>query len=111
MNNTLTKTASLRPLLTIKADDSGSLPSKIEVLQTGMWDAPYHGMFMVTPEDLQQYIQNFSANVRPSSSTKGLPIDLDHDAGAAAGWMTALNALPNDQGGWMFHGLTLESRN
>lgn len=100
MKSTSTKTASLRPLLSIKADDQGNLPDKLEVLQTGMWDAPYHGMFMIAPEDLQQYIQNFNADVRPSSSTKGLPIDLDHDAGAAAGWMTALSALPNDQGGW-----------
>lgn len=100
MKSTSIKPASLRPLLSIKADDDGALPSKLEVLQTGMWDAPYHGMFMIAPEDLQQYIQNFNADVRPSSSTKGLPIDLDHDAGAAAGWMTALSALPNDQGGW-----------
>lgn len=100
MKSTAIKPASLRPLLSIKADDSGALPDKIEVLQTGMWDAPYHGMFMITPEDLQEYIQNFNADVRPSSSSKGLPIDLDHDAGAAAGWMTGLSALPNDQGGW-----------
>lgn len=100
MKSTITKTASLRPLLSIKADDNGELPSKLEVLQTGMWDAPYHGCFMITPEDLQQYIQNFNADVRPSSSSKGLPIDLDHDTGAAAGWMTGLSALPNDQGGW-----------
>lgn len=100
MKSTISKPSSIRPLLTIKADDSGSLPSKIEVLQTGMWEAPYHGDFMITPQDLQEYIQNFEADVRPSSSKEGLPIDLDHDAGEAAGWMTGLSALPNDQGGW-----------
>lgn len=94
------KIASFRPLLTVKADDSGAMPPKMEVLQTGMWDAPYHGQFMISPDDLQEYVQHFNDDVRPSSSSQGLPIDLDHDAGEAAGWMTGLSVAPNELGGW-----------
>lgn len=81
----------LSKLITIAANDAGDLPEEIEVLMTGMWDAPYHGVFMITPQDLQQYVDNFNSDVRASSSTIGLPIDYEHDAdGGAAGWITGL---------------------
>jgi hypothetical protein len=90
----------LRQRIAITADDSGTLPSEIELLQTGMWDAPYHGMFMVTSDDLREYVQNFADDVRPSSSTAGLPIDAEHDTdGGAYGWIKSLSVKPNDQGG------------
>jgi len=86
---------SMKPLLTIKADDSGNAPVQIELLSTGMWDAPFHGVFMITPQDLQQYCDNFNADVRASSSTQGLPIDYEHDAdGGAAGWIMGLSVGP-----------------
>lgn len=85
----------LKPLITIKADDSGNLPEEIELLTTGMWDAPYHGVFMITPQDLQQYVDNFHQDIRASSSTMGLPIDYEHDAdGGAAGWIMDLRVGP-----------------
>lgn len=88
----------LSKLITIAANDAGELPEEIEVLMTGMWDAPYHGVFMITPQDLQQYVDNFNADVRASSSSIGLPIDYEHDAdGGAAGWITGLRiGQPSD---------------
>lgn len=88
----------LSKLITIAANDSGDLPEEIEVLMTGMWDAPYHGVFMITPQDLQQYVDNFNNDVRASSSSIGLPIDYEHDAdGGAAGWITGLRiGQPSD---------------
>ncbi len=80
----------------VAASEDGSLPTTIEVLKVGMWDTPYHGMFMVTPDDLQQYVANFNADIRPSSSTQGLPIDLEHESdGGAFGWMTNLRVSPD----------------
>jgi hypothetical protein len=80
----------------VSASEDGTLPSTIEVLKVGMWDTPYHGMFMVTQEDLQEYVDNFAADIRPSSSTQGLPIDLEHDTdGGAYGWMTNLRISPD----------------
>lgn len=85
----------LSKLITIAANDAGELPEEIEVLMTGMWDAPYHGTFMITPQDLQGYVDNFNADVRASSSSIGLPIDYEHDAdGGAAGWITGLRIAP-----------------
>lgn len=105
MPNTNTQTkiiragGKLKPLISIKCDDEGNPPKQLEVLRTGMWEAPYHGDFMITPQDIQEYIDHFMADVRPSSSTEGLPIDQDHDAGAAAGWMKTLRSQANDAGG------------
>lgn len=85
--------------LLIRADDSGQLPSEIEILQTGMWDAPYHGMFMVTRDDLSQYVLNYNSDVRPNSSTSGLPIDAEHDTdGGAYGWLKSLYIVDNPDG-------------
>jgi len=89
----------LRTTRIIQADDTGKLPTEIEVLRTGMWETPWHGDFMITPQDLSDYVQNFNNDVRPNSSTVGLPIDQDHDAGAAAGWMKKLYTQSNEEGG------------
>lgn len=89
------KSKQLSRLVGIQADDSGNLPDSIELLQTGMWDAPYHGVFMISPTDLQEYVDNFNNDVRASSSTMGLPIDYEHDVdGGAAGWIMGLKIGP-----------------
>lgn len=91
--------------LLVRADDSGQLPSEIEILQTGMWDAPYHGMFMITRDDLVQYIDNYKNNVRPNSNVSGLPIDAEHVTdGGARGWMKDPYIVENADGSsslWM----------
>lgn len=88
-----------RTRIAIKATDAGAAPTEIELLRTGMWDTPYHGMFMVTPDDLRQYVENFKNDVRPSSSTEGLPIDREHESDdGAAGWIMDLEVRANGDG-------------
>lgn len=99
------KSKLLRTKLSLKANEDGSAPSEIELLRTGMWDAPYHGMFMVTPEDLQEYVQHFNDDLRPSSSTQGLPIDLEHEIDdGAVGWIMSLSVRQNETGGFSLWG-------
>lgn len=86
----------IKTFRTVQADKQGSLPTRIEILQVGMWDTPYHGMFMITPEDLQEYVDNFNAGIGlaggpVSDGGPGLPIDFSHnEAGEAAGWIKGL---------------------
>ncbi len=79
----------------------GSLPKKIELLKVGMWDTPNHGMFMVTPEDLNQYKENFDNGVAQAGDS-GIVIDFDHDSrfgkSVAAGWITGLEVGTDDNG-------------
>lgn len=75
----------------VTADSNGNLPTRIEVLKTGVWRTPYHGDFMITPEDLNEYVANFQANIGQVVAGIGLPIDFSHeDYKEAAGWMTKL---------------------
>ena len=88
-----------RPILA--ASNGDSLPSKIELLKVGMWDTPNHGMFMVTPEDLNQYKENFDNGVAQAGEA-GIVIDFDHDSrfgkSVAAGWITELTVGTDDNG-------------
>lgn len=78
-----------RTFLPIKASAStGDLPTKIEILKTGIWDTPNHGIFAITAEDLVQYKTNFDAQVAQVGDT-GITIDYDHNDGIAAGWVKA----------------------
>lgn len=88
-----------RPILAASGGDS--LPSKIELLKVGMWDTANHGMFMVTPEDLNQYKENFDNGVAQAGES-GIVIDFDHDSrfgkSVAAGWITGLEVGTDDNG-------------
>lgn len=76
----------------LKASADGSLPDRIELLKVGMWDTPYHGMFMITPEDCTEMVTNFNAGIGlPGQGSIGAPIDFGHDsAEKAAGWIKGL---------------------
>lgn len=76
----------------IKADASGKPPTVIELLKVGIWRTPYHGDFMVTPEDLDEYVENFSAGVGlVNGGALGAPIDYKHeDWDKAAGWIKSI---------------------
>lgn len=78
-------------MVPIMASKDGSLPARIEVLKVGVWRTPYHGDFMITPEDLEEYVQHFNEGVGLVSAGIGAPIDFSHDNHKeAAGWMTKL---------------------
>ena len=75
----------------INADSSGNLPTKIEVLRVGMWMTPYHGDFMIRPEDLLEYVSNFENGVGLVDAGIGAPIDFSHESHEkAAGWIKKL---------------------
>lgn len=82
-----------RPILASSTSGDESLPSKIELLKVGMWDTANHGMFMVTPEDLNGYKENFDNGVAQAGQS-GIVIDFDHDSrfgkSVAAGWIKEL---------------------
>lgn len=80
----------------VRASEDGSLPTKIEVLQAGTWDTPYHGIFEIHVSDLEEMVANFNAGVAMAggsiaSGGVGLPIDFGHESGEeAAGWIKDL---------------------
>lgn len=86
-----------RTFRSITADSEGNLPTRIEILKVGMWDTPYHGMFMITPDDCAEMVENFDAGVAMpggpvSEGGVGLPIDFGHDSDElAAGWIKGLD--------------------
>lgn len=78
----------IRPIL---ADSKGSLPKTMEVLKAGVWRTPYHGDFMITVDDLNQYVENFNAGIGLVAAGIGAPIDFSHDNHKeAAGWIKEL---------------------
>lgn len=81
----------MRTRVFVTADNSGTLPSRIEVLRAGMWpDASNKGMLYITNEDLLEMAANAKAGmgVPGGDITIGLPIDFMHEEWAeAAGWM------------------------
>jgi phage I-like protein len=91
-NNTNTSRI-MRKSIPIKADASGQAPAEIEVLKAGVWRTLYHGEFMVTPDDLQEYVDHFNANIGlPGEGANGAPIDYKHENwDKAAGWMKSLS--------------------
>jgi len=91
-----------RRIITIQAAEDGSAPSEIELLQTGEWNTPYHGHFVITRENLEEYKKNAEAGVR-----KGLPIDLEHMTnGGAVGWIgeQGFEIRSNTNGGFSLWG-------
>ncbi|MFC8008946.1 phage protease [Streptomyces cinereoruber] len=74
----------------IKADTKGNLPSEIELLHTGSWNAPWHGEWETTPGDLNDYVRNFEAGIGLVQGDKRAHINFDHMPGKAAGWITTL---------------------
>lgn len=80
-----------RTFTSIKASNDGELPKTIEVLKVGVWRTPYHGDFMITTDDLNQFVDNFKNGVGLVEAGIGAPIDFGHESGEkAAGWMTNL---------------------
>lgn len=77
----------------IMADQDGNLPTSIEVLRCGMWITPWHGDFIIKPEDLLEYVENFNKGIGLVSAGIGAPIDFSHNNHLeAAGWMKSLRA-------------------
>lgn len=101
MNPTGTKTTQntdrvLRTSIPITAATaSGTDAVEIEVLEAGVWRTLYHGDFMITPDDLQAYVDNFVAGIGlPGNGEYGAPIDYKHESwDKASGWMKSLRVV------------------
>lgn len=93
-SNTIERVA--RTHRVVQADQNGNLPTRIEVLQVGLWDTPYHGIFEIHIADLNEMVSNFDAGIAMAGGSisdggVGLPIDFGHDSHEeAAGWIKKL---------------------
>lgn len=72
-------------LVPILLGEEGGLPGEIMVLPVGEWETIKYGAVTVTISHIKEMISNFYKGVRV-----GVPIDVDHDAGKAAGWIKDL---------------------
>lgn len=77
----------------IKADSNGKLPTRLQILKVGNWRTPYHGDFMITSEDLEDYVRNFEAGIGlADGGSAGAPIDFSHEnEKLAAAWIKSLD--------------------
>lgn len=85
----------------IKADQSGNVPSKINLLNAGTWKTPWHGDFELTGEDLKEMAANFEEGVGlvVEADTKA-PVNYGHVmCDKAAGWIKRVYVEANDGAG------------
>ncbi len=84
----------MRTFKNVQASASGELPTTIELLKAGTWRTPYHGDFMITPDDLQEYVDHFTKGIGLVGAGIGAPIDFSHDNHReAAGWIKSLSVV------------------
>lgn len=81
------------PISEIKASEDGKLPKEIQVMPVGKWDTVPYGELVISASDLEEMKSNFDKGYRA-----GVPIDVDHDGGKAAGWIQSLRVA--DDGLW-----------
>jgi hypothetical protein len=84
--------AHLYRAIAIKADAQGNLPTEIQLLTPGNWKTPWHGDFELTEADIAEFAAHFNAGVARVNKTAPLPINFDHDSGAAGGWIHGLES-------------------
>jgi phage I-like protein len=75
------------PLTPITASEDGKLPDQIQIMPIGEWDTVPYGKLTISANDISEMVEHFNKGVRA-----GVPIDVDHDGKAAAGWVTSLVA-------------------
>jgi phage I-like protein len=66
-------------------DNGGKVPNEIAVLPYGIWQTVPYGEVRVDENVFNQMVANFDSKVR-----KAVPVDVDHDGGKAAGWISKL---------------------
>ena len=78
----------------IEADQGGNPPLTLQLLTVGSWNTPWHGDFDITPEDIDQFVSNYKANIGlPSESEGKIQVNYGHASyDKAAGWMSNLRA-------------------
>lgn len=78
----------------IEADEGGNLPSTIQLLRVGSWNTPWHGDFELSPDDIDQFVANYKANVGlPDDSEGKIQVNYSHKSHEkAAGWLSNIRA-------------------
>jgi phage I-like protein len=69
-------------VMSFSEGDQG-LPKKIKIIPTGTFKTQAYGEVKITKTDLLEMADNYRNGARA-----GVPIDIDHDQKAAAGWIT-----------------------
>lgn len=84
------KITAARTLVSIKADASGKVPERVELVRAGRWGADsWKGELEITIQDLEEMRDNLNSGMGlPVQGAEGAPIDYKHEDWAkAAGWM------------------------
>ncbi|MCC2670333.1 MAG: hypothetical protein K0Q72_2804 [Armatimonadetes bacterium] len=71
----------------LRFEEAAAGAVRIEVCRDGEWQHAQYGEIRVTPELRASFAANFRRNVREVGD---LPLDYDHEAGPAPGWITGL---------------------
>lgn len=75
----------------------GSATAPVQILKAGVFAHPFYGLMRITPQVLQEMVQNFDQDVR----RQRLPIDYFHESdGMAAGWFTRIYTLADGNELW-----------
>ena len=82
---------SVFPITEIIASEDGKLPDEIQIMPIGVWDTVPYGKLTITANDLEEMKHNFEKGYRA-----GVPIDVDHDGKAAAGWIESPLRVADD---------------
>lgn len=70
-------------LALLASENDGKLPTEIQVLPVGEWLTLPYGPMTIDEAVISQMVANFKVR-------KKVPVDVDHDGGRAAGWITEL---------------------
>lgn len=70
-------------------ESATEVPTEFEILKVGAWTTPYHGDILVMPQDLSQYLENWTNGVAVPGypKNKKLPLNYGHESWEkAAAW-------------------------
>lgn len=75
--------------------------SLVQIAKTGKFKDPRYGVFTITQQHFQKWIDNFNALSSPAAGRMGLPVDVDHGPEKrgdteAVGWIKSLAAKGNE---------------
>lgn len=76
------------PALSVKLDESGGVPARVQLFRVGTFHHSEYGKFEITKADLKKMSDNFTANIRGID----IAIDYKHDnEDVAAGWVKSVS--------------------
>lgn len=96
MNPTVARKTQNNQLLFVKnrliADNNRQLPTRLQIIKTGVWENSWKGDIEITLDDLLEMKLNFNRGVGlPAKGAEGAPVDYKHeDWDKAAFWIKAL---------------------